>query len=93
MPLVGLVSLESTMIARLVVSVAIVARILLEAYKVAKWILGGLGVGLLNKLRFACFTPCGTRLAMTEQGAVSLESTFYFRRIFHTKRDCLLHGF
>lgn len=43
MPLVGLVSLEST-IARLVVSVAIVARILLEAYKVAKWILGGLGV-------------------------------------------------
>lgn len=76
MPLVGLVSLESTMIARLVVSVAIVARILLEAYKVAKWILGGLGVGLLNKLRFACFTPCGTRLAMTEQGAVSLESTF-----------------
>lgn len=38
----GLVSLEST-IARLVVSVAIVARILLEAYKVAKWILGGFG--------------------------------------------------
>lgn len=87
MPLVGLVSLEST-IARLVVSVAIVARILLEAYKVAKWILGGLGVGLLKKLRFACFHTLRHKARNDKaRGGVarihfSLESTFCNSAVF-----------